>query len=124
MDEQAQQAQAEKPEEPAPRPANRRARGIIVWTTVRKADRKGKLFVDTLRNAYAQHSVAPYSVRPLPTAPVATPLTWDELDQRGMNARRFTIRDMPRRLAEGDPWNGIGRHNGSLARARKALAGA
>jgi bifunctional non-homologous end joining protein LigD len=92
-------------------------------TAVRKADRGGKLFVDTLRNAYGQHSVAPYSVRPLPGAPVATPVTWDELDERGMNAQRFTIRDVPDRLATVDPWHGLARSAASLSRARKRLAG-
>src|SRR5262249_34520159 len=46
----------------------------------RKAKRKGRLYVDVARNGWAQTAVAPYSVRPRPGAPVATPITWDELD--------------------------------------------
>lgn len=91
-------------------------------TAVRKADRDGKLFVDTLRNAYAQHAVAPYSVRPLPGAPVAMPLAWDELDEHGMKAQRFTIREAPDRVSAGDPWHGMTRRAKSLTAARKALA--
>jgi bifunctional non-homologous end joining protein LigD len=101
--------------------ADRRADQLT--TAVRKVERKGRLFIDTLRNAYGQHAVAPYSVRPLPGAPVATPLTWEELDERGMKAQRFTNRDIPDRVAAGgDPWRDIGRHARSLGRARKALA--
>ncbi|HEY1486689.1 MAG TPA: non-homologous end-joining DNA ligase [Micromonosporaceae bacterium] len=91
-------------------------------TQVRKAERGGRLFVDTLRNAYGQHAVAPYSVRPLPDAPVATPLDWSEVDDRHLSARQFTVRDIPDRLAHGDPWHGIGRRAGGLSRARTRLA--
>jgi bifunctional non-homologous end joining protein LigD len=91
-------------------------------TQVRKADRMGRLFVDTLRNAYAQHAVAPYSVRPLPGAPVATPLAWAELDDPKLTAQRYTIRDIEKRLAGGDPWHGMGRRAPSLTRARTRLA--
>jgi bifunctional non-homologous end joining protein LigD len=93
-------------------------------TEVRKADRRGKLFVDTLRNAYGQHAVAPYSVRPLPGAPIATPLDWSEVDDRQLTARTYTLRDIEPRLAKinGDPWQGIGRQARSLAGARRRLA--
>ena len=45
-----------------------------------KDERGDRLFVDTLRNAPAQHAVAPYTLRPRPGAPVAVPLRWDEID--------------------------------------------
>ncbi|WP_017580781.1 non-homologous end-joining DNA ligase [Nocardiopsis valliformis] len=58
------------------------ARAPDEWTTrVRKAARHGRMFVDYLRNGPAQLAVAPYSVRAKPGAPVATPVTWEELDQ-------------------------------------------
>ena len=41
-------------------------------TSVSKEERVGKVFLDYLRNGYAQTVVAPYSVRPLPGAPVST----------------------------------------------------
>ena len=42
----------------------------------RKEKRESRLFLDMGRNAYAQHAVAPYAVRPRDGAPVATPLDW------------------------------------------------
>ncbi|HEX6446213.1 MAG TPA: non-homologous end-joining DNA ligase [Streptosporangiales bacterium] len=89
-------------------------------TEVRKDKRRGRIFVDILRNAYAQHAVAPYSVRPLPGAPVATPLRWEEVDG-DLTAQRWTLRDVPQRVADGgDPWHGMGRHaHGAGAGARR-----
>ena len=81
------------------------------------------MYLDVMRNAYAQTAVAPYSVRARRGAPVATPLEWDELDRRGMRADRFTIRDMPKRLAgQCDPWADLRRHARSLSRPRERLA--
>jgi bifunctional non-homologous end joining protein LigD len=75
-------------------------------TAVRKADRGGRIFVDTGRNAYAQHAVAPYSVRPLPGAPVATPIDWDELGR--VEPRSYTVTNVLRRLSQkDDPWSGL-----------------
>src|SRR5262245_47662307 len=90
-------------------------------TQARRADRHGRLFVDVLRNAYAQHGIAPYSVRPLPGAPVATPLRWDEVDDPKLTAGRFTIYDMPDRVADADPWQGITRGR-TLTRPSERLA--
>ncbi|TVS87782.1 non-homologous end-joining DNA ligase [Mycobacterium helveticum] len=90
---------------------------------VRKDRRGGRLYLDVMRNAYAQTAVAPYSVRPLARAPVATPLEWEELDTRGLRANRFTVRDLPKRLAEQrDPWAGMSRHARSLSGPCERLA--
>ncbi len=76
----------------------------------RKDKRDGRILVDTARNTYAQTVVAPYAVRALPGAPVATPLEWDELGDPGLHPRRWTLRDAPARVAErGDPWSDIRR---------------
>lgn len=81
----------------------------------RKDKRGNRVYLDIMRNAYAQTAVAPYSVRAKAGAPVATPLEWDELDSRGLRADRFTIREVPKRLAgQGDPWAGMHRHARSL----------
>lgn len=81
----------------------------------RKAKRKGRLYVDVARNGWAQTAVAPYSVRPRPGAPVATPITWDELDDPELRPDRWTVATVPDRLAaHGDPWAGMARHARSL----------
>jgi bifunctional non-homologous end joining protein LigD len=67
------------------------------------------------RNAYAQHAVAPYAVRALPKAPVATPLHWEELSDRSLSPQSWTVKTIQARLdAEGDPWKGIARTARSL----------
>jgi bifunctional non-homologous end joining protein LigD len=75
-------------------------------TVEQRKDKRGdRIYLDVMRNAYAQTAVAPYAVRARRGAPVATPLEWDELGSRGLRADRFTIRDVPKRVAEqGDPW--------------------
>lgn len=89
----------------------------------RKDKRDGRIYLDVMRNAYAQTAVAPYSVRARGGAPVATPLEWDELDTRGLRADRFSIRDVPKRVAgQGDPWADMFRHARSLAGPRARLA--
>ena len=92
-------------------------------TTETRLDRRGgRLFLDYLRNAYAQTSVAPYALRAKPGAPVATPLEWSELDAKDMTARRYTLRNLFRRLGQRtDPWAGIDRHARSLAEAATRL---
>jgi len=65
---------------------------------IRKDKRKGKLFVDYIRNTFGQTSVAPYSVRPIEDAPVATPVTWDEVADKKLTAQSYTIRNVEKRL--------------------------
>lgn len=89
----------------------------------RKDKRDGRVYLDIMRNAYAQTAVAPYSVRARNGAPVATPLEWDELDAGRLRADRFTIRDVPKRLAgQPDPWAHMSRHARSLAGPLRRLA--
>lgn len=87
----------------------------------RKQKRRGRVFLDTLRNAYGATAVAPYSVRGLPGAPVATPLDWQEVE-RGASPRHWSISNIFRRLAQKeDPWARLVRHARSLARRRGCL---
>ena len=84
--------------------------------------RQGRLYLDVARNGYGQTSVAPYSVRALPGAPVATPLEWSELTASGLGPRSYHLGNILERLAyQPDPWQGMGRHGRSLAQARKNL---
>jgi bifunctional non-homologous end joining protein LigD len=89
-------------------------------TEFRIAKRAERLFVDVHRNAYAQHAVAPYAVRALPKAPVATPLHWEELSDRSLSPQSWTVKTIQARLdAEGDPWQGIARTTRSLRAASR-----
>ena len=86
-------------------------------TAWRKEKRGGRVLVDTARNTYGQTTVAPYAVRALPGAPVATPLAWDELHDPALHPRRWTLRTIPERLtAAADPWAGMTRAARSLPR--------
>jgi bifunctional non-homologous end joining protein LigD len=73
--------------------------------TMSKAARKGKIFVDHFRNTRGATSVAAYSTRARPEAPVSVPLDWDELSPR-LTSDHYTIANLPRRLAGlgKDPW--------------------
>jgi bifunctional non-homologous end joining protein LigD len=91
-------------------------------TEQRKHKRRGRLYLDVGRNAYGQTAVAPWSVRPLPGAPVATPLAWKELERRGIGPRDYTVKNAFRRLAQRpDPWAGLRRRARSLGPARERL---
>lgn len=88
----------------------------------RKAPRGDRVYLDVMRNAYAQTVVAPYAVRARPGAPVATPIEWAELDDASMRPDRFTIRDVAKRVADhGDPWANLPRHARSLTRPEDKL---
>ena len=67
------------------------------------AARGGKVYVDFGQNGHGQTIVAPFSVRPLPGAPVSCPLDWGEVTAR-LDPARFTIRTAPRRfVGRADP---------------------
>ena len=76
-----------------------------------KSDRGDRLFVDTLRNAPAQHAVAPYTLRPKLGAPVAVPLRWDEVDSSWVPGAT-PLRSLFRRLGSltRDPWEDLQDH--------------
>ena len=88
----------------------------------RRESRGERIFVDVNRTRYGQHAVAPYAVRPLPTAPVATPLRWEELEDPALDPQGWTITTIGGRLSEvGDPWHDIARHARAIGPARRAL---
>jgi bifunctional non-homologous end joining protein LigD len=91
-------------------------------TEPRKEQRRGRLFLDYLRNAYAQTAVVPYAVRARRGAPVATPLEWSELHDRSLGPQTYNIGNIFRRLAaKDDPWAGIQRRARSLSAPQKRL---
>ena len=86
----------------------------------RKAKRDGRLLLDTARMGYAQTLVAPYSVRPKPEAPVATPIEWSELGR--VEPRTYTVANLRRRLArKPDPWAGMADHAAAFDPVRSRL---
>jgi bifunctional non-homologous end joining protein LigD len=85
--------------------------------------REGRVYLDFLQNGYGKLIVAPFSVRPLPGAPVSTPLRWSEV-RPGLNPKRFTIQTVPARLRrlKSDPWAGLLEHAPNLPAALARLA--
>ncbi len=75
-----------------------------------KSIRKGKIFVDYLRNSLEQTSVAAYSTRARAGAPVSAPISWQELG-RTSAANQYTVLNIMKRLQglKQDPWRDIGR---------------
>jgi bifunctional non-homologous end joining protein LigD len=70
-----------------------------------KADRGGKILIDTGRNEFGATYAAPYAVRPKAGAPVSAPCTWDEVESGEAGPRTFALRTIPKRLdAVGDLW--------------------
>jgi bifunctional non-homologous end joining protein LigD len=91
--------------------------------TMTKSKRDKKIFVDYLRNARGATSIAAYSTRAKPGAPVSTPITWEEL-AAGARLEQFDVRTVPTRLASltRDPWEGLRTKRQSITRAvREAL---
>ena len=81
----------------------------------RKEQRGHRLYLDIMRNAYAQTVVAPYSVRGRPGAHVATPLHWAEVEDSTLTPGRFTIRTVAAELERrDDPWAGMARRRRRL----------
>lgn len=91
-----------------------------------KADRGGRIYVDTGRNAYSATVAAAYSVRARPGAPVSVPCTWEDLERGRVAPRTFTLRTMARRIADvGDLWADMGQSSlrGPIERLRERSRG-
>ena len=73
--------------------------------TMSKAKRKGKLFIDYLRNERGSTAIAPWSSRSRPGAPAAVPVGWDELASLTA-ANQFSLADAAGRAKQPDPWKG------------------
>jgi bifunctional non-homologous end joining protein LigD len=82
-----------------------------------KGKRNRKIFIDYLRNGFGASAIAPYSTRAREGAPVAAPITWDEL-RAGIRPADFTVTSMPRRIAslKRDPWHGYDKVKQSIKR--------
>ena len=87
-----------------------------------KADRGGRILVDTGRNGYSATFAAAYTVRPKPGAPVSAPCTWEELERGEVGPQTFTLRTMAARVAKvGDLWSEMRKRRRSLLRPIERL---
>ncbi|MFW6117245.1 MAG: non-homologous end-joining DNA ligase [Thermoproteota archaeon] len=94
----------------------------IFTTEERKKKRRGRLFLDILRNAYGQTSVAPYAVRAKTGAPIATPIDWKELKDKNLNSQSYTIDNIFQRLGQkDDPWKDIYQQTHTLDKPKNRL---
>jgi bifunctional non-homologous end joining protein LigD len=88
-------------------------------STVTKRERKGKIYVDYLRNGRGATAIAPYSPRARAEAGVATPLAWEELASLTA-ADLYTLGNIENRMAQlgSDPWAEIGKIKQILPKAK------
>ena len=87
-----------------------------------KADRGGRILVDTGRNGYSATYAATYTVRAKPGAPVSAPCTWEELERGEVGPRTFTLRTMAQRVSvAGDLWADLLKKKLSLKRPMERL---
>src|SRR5512139_1009193 len=86
------------------RELERRTSGVTTkWW---KEERGENVFLDYNQNSRDRTIASAYSLRPIPGAPVSTPVTWEELPE--VDARSFNLHTVPKRFAEvGDPHEGI-----------------
>lgn len=83
-----------------------------------KADRGGRIYLDTGRNRPGATFAAAYTVRARPGAPVSAPCTWDEIERGAVGPQTFTLRTMADRLAAtGDLWNDLAGSGHKIAKA-------
>ncbi len=69
----------------------------IATVTRSPTNREGKVYIDYVQNGHGRLLVSPYCVRPLPGAPVSTPLKWSEVTSR-LDIKRYTIATVPQRM--------------------------
>jgi bifunctional non-homologous end joining protein LigD len=87
-----------------------------------KAKRKGKIYIDWVRNTREATAIACYSTRARPGAPIAIPVTWDELEASSAPILE-SVREVLRRMADPDPWADFEAARRPLTRAALARVG-
>lgn len=91
-----------------------------------KASRKGKIFIDYLRNGRGATSICAYSTRARAGAPVSTPLFWDEIESgQDVHGDHFNVRNVPERLESlrADPWEEFSKIRQSITASMKKAVG-
>ena len=80
-----------------------------------KAERGGRILVDTGRNGYSATFAVVYAVRAKPGAPVSASCTWEEIERGEVGPRTFTLRNMAAKVAAvGDLWENMSAHPQSI----------
>jgi bifunctional non-homologous end joining protein LigD len=89
-------------------------------STAKKVRRDNRIFVDYLRNSREATAIAPYSTRARPGAPIAVPITWNELSKLP-SSNHYTVLNITQRLSrlKKDPWAGIEKLKQPLPRNKK-----
>ena len=95
--------------------------GKRVTLKMNKEKRKGKLLLDIFRNHKGHTTVAPYSLRGKPWAPISMPITWDELD-RISSSQHYTLKNYQERLdKQGDAWYNWNTYASNLHDVKKMI---
>jgi bifunctional non-homologous end joining protein LigD len=107
------------------------AQGVCQWMAAEDPERyllnmskklrKGKIFLDYLRNDRLATAVAVLSPRARPGATVSMPLTWPQV-KGDLDPKRFTVRTVPALLAKTKAWDGYDDAASSIKAAMKKLA--
>lgn len=85
-------------------------------------NRSNKLFLDYARNGYNQAMIAPYSLRALDGAPIAMPISWEELESKTLNSRSYTYFNISEKLrGRVNPWKNYLRTKNILPNLSKIL---
>jgi bifunctional non-homologous end joining protein LigD len=90
----------------------------LYLTRMTKAARKGKIYLDYLRNERGATSIAPYSPRARSGVPVALPLKWEELKMKDRPVFPLTEFSRWKKRLQNDPWSGMGQVKQSLPAAK------
>ncbi len=94
----------------------------LITVDMHKVKRGKRVFIDWLRNGFGATAVPPYAVRAREGAPVAMPVTWQELQKKGMSSEKYTIKNAMKRLSKrGDLWKDMQKDAVTLTKARKKL---
>ncbi len=91
---------------------------------ITKSSRKGRVFIDYLRNGRGATSICAYSTRARPDAPVSVPLFWEELET-GVRGNTYNVNNLFERLESlpADPWADFNKTRQSITAAMKKAVG-
>jgi bifunctional non-homologous end joining protein LigD len=90
--------------------------------TMTKKHRQGRIFIDYFRNQRGATAIAPYSPRARGAAPIAVPVSWEELKTIA-SASTFKLKDVEARFAEPDPWGAYEESAAAITKAARAKLG-